>query len=78
MLIKLYADQTDHFIVDFMEVNLANFVDHVLAFKCDKSETPAGQKYLQHFRFTRKLPVSVGLLVKHQHGVLNLAKEKLN
>ena len=27
-----------------MEVNLANFVDHVLAFKCDEAKTPADQE----------------------------------
>ena len=46
---QLYADQTDHFIVDFMEVNLANFVDHILALKCDKSKTPAKVKRIFSF-----------------------------
>ena len=27
-----------------MEVNLANFVDHVLAFKCDEAKTPADEE----------------------------------
>ena len=32
-------NNTDHFVVDFVEVNFAHFIDNWLAFERDKSKT---------------------------------------
>jgi hypothetical protein len=50
------GSRTHHLVVDFMEVNLTDFVDHVLVLVGDEAEAS----------------VSVRLLVEHQHRILNL------
>ncbi len=50
---------THHLVVDFMEVNLTDFVDHVLVLVGDEAEAS----------------VSVCLLVEHQHRILDLKKQ---
>ncbi len=47
---------TYHLVVDFVKVDLADFVHDVLAFECDESEAS----------------MTIGLLVEHEHGVFNL------
>lgn len=51
---------TYHFIVNFMEMDFTHFVNNVLTLKGDKS----------------KAPVTVGLFIKHEHGIFNLQKRK--
>ncbi len=53
---------THHLVVDFMEVNLTDFVDHVLVLVGDEAEAS----------------VSVRLLVEHQHRILDLKETVLN
>ena len=48
--------RTYHFVVDLVEVDLADLVDGILDLEGDEPEPP----------------VAVGLLVEHQHRVLNL------
>ena len=45
-----------HFVIDFVEVYLANFIDDIFTLKRDKS----------------KASMSVGLLIKHKHSIFNL------
>ena len=45
-----------HFVVNLMEMNFTDFVNYIFAFKSNKSEAS----------------VSIGLFVKHEHGVFNL------
>lgn len=45
-----------HFVVNLMEMDFTDFVDYIFAFKSNKSEAS----------------VSIGLFVKHEHGVFNL------
>ena len=47
---------TYHFIIDFVEVDFTDFVHNVLVLVGDEAEAP----------------MSVGLLVEHQHHILNL------
>ena len=47
---------TYHFVVDLVEVDLADFIDGILDLEGDEPESS----------------VAVGLLVEHQHRVLNL------
>ena len=47
---------TYHFVVDFVKVDLTDFVHNVFAFKGDKSEAS----------------VTIGLFIKHEHGILDL------
>ena len=57
---KLRTMQIDvsayHFVIDFVEVYLANFIDDIFTLKRDKSEAS----------------MSVGLLIKHKHSIFNL------
>ena len=48
-----------HFVVNLVEMDFTDFIDYIFAFKGDESEAS----------------VSVGLLIKHEHGVFNLWKE---
>ena len=48
--------RTYHFVVDLVEVDLADFIDGILDLEGDEPEPS----------------VAVGLLVEHQHRVLNL------
>jgi hypothetical protein len=56
------GSDTHHLVVDFMEVNLTDFVDHVLVLVGDEAEAS----------------VSVRLLVEHQHRILDLKETVLN
>ena len=49
---------TYHFIVDFVKVDLADFVHNVFTFKSDKSEAS----------------VTIGLFIEHEHGILDLQR----
>ena len=54
--ISILSLDSHHFVVDLVEVDLADLVDGILDLKGDESEPS----------------VAVGLFVEHQHRVLNL------
>ena len=54
--ISILSLDSHHFVVDLVEVDLADLVDSILHLEGDESEPS----------------VAVGLLVEHQHRVLNL------